>query len=144
MSPTCPNVPDIYHKGSWLWGKSPPWTGRNQNAQTLSVSTTRMQHNCLNDHPAPMSLLFAHFARQVVPLFGLTVFALTTENAIALTQPYTFRPKIKLSQSEEDGMKQVWSTCFNQQGSYHKKQRAHGHKPPLSISEAHRSRSPVA
>ena len=51
-----------------------------------------------------------------------------------------FPTQIKLSQLEEDGMKCVWNTHFNQWGTYHKERRVHGHKPPLSISEAHRSR----
>ena len=51
-----------------------------------------------------------------------------------------FPTQIKLSQSEEDGMKHMWNTHFNQRGTYHKERCVHGHKPPLSISEAHRSR----
>lgn len=50
----------------------------------------------------------------------------------------------ELSQLEKDGMKRMWSTCFNQQGSYRKKWCTDGHKLPLSISEAHRSRLLVA
>ena len=51
----------------------------------------------------------------------------------------------ELSRSEKDGMERVWATRFNQRGSYQtKKRRRLGNNPPLSISEAHRSRFLVA
>ncbi|KAH9011144.1 hypothetical protein EDB85DRAFT_1901323 [Lactarius pseudohatsudake] len=49
------------------------------------------------------------------------------------------------NQSEKDGMRRVWNARFNQRGSYRtKKRRNLGQNPPLSISEAHRSRLLVA
>ncbi|KAH9028337.1 hypothetical protein EDB85DRAFT_2147919 [Lactarius pseudohatsudake] len=46
---------------------------------------------------------------------------------------------------EKDGMRHVWNARFNQWGSYRtKKRRNLGQNPPLSISEAHRSRLLVA
>ncbi|KAH9074231.1 hypothetical protein EDB83DRAFT_2312565 [Lactarius deliciosus] len=59
--------------------------------------------------------------------------------------PTHFPEHIELSQSEKDGMRRVWNARFNQRGSYHtKKRRNLGQNPPLSISEAHRSRLLVA
>ncbi|KAH9004151.1 hypothetical protein EDB86DRAFT_3208354 [Lactarius hatsudake] len=49
--------------------------------------------------------------------------------------------RVELSQSEKDGMKRVWGARFNQRKSYFSKK---GRKTPLAISEAHRSRLPIA
>ncbi|KAH9177425.1 hypothetical protein EDB89DRAFT_1844866, partial [Lactarius sanguifluus] len=53
-----------------------------------------------------------------------------------------FPNRVELSQSERDGMKQVWAARFNKRKSYFSKKKTR--KTPLVISEAHRSRFLVA
>ncbi|KAI0296797.1 hypothetical protein BC826DRAFT_1090964 [Russula brevipes] len=57
-----------------------------------------------------------------------------------LTSTAHFPIQVELSQSEKDGMRRVWKARFKQRKSYHKKHC----NSPLAISEAHRSKLPVA
>ena len=59
-----------------------------------------------------------------------------------ITSALHFPTRVELSQSEKNGMKQVWDSRFKQRGSY-RKRRKRVDNPPLVISEAHRSGLPV-
>ena len=53
-----------------------------------------------------------------------------------IKSPALFPTHVEQSQSEKDGMKRVWDTCFKKRKSYFKKKKS----KPLAISEAHQSR----
>lgn len=57
-----------------------------------------------------------------------------------LFSPQYYPTRVELSRSEKDGMERLWNARFDLRGTYRPKKRKLGNKPPLSISEAHRSR----
>ena len=57
-----------------------------------------------------------------------------------LFSPLYFLTCVELSKSETDGMERLWNACFDLWGTYRPKKHKLGNKPPLSISEAYRSR----